>query len=239
MSGNRAIPVIGITLPSRPSDPEERRRERRHTAAYRNALIFHGVGLVEIRPGDAVSALDSVSGVMLTGGGDLDPRHYGQQPHPKAGAPDRERDELDLAVARAALGRDLPILGICRGAQVLGVALGGQLLQDIGSQLAGAQEHSASGKGGAPRHWVELAPASRLARIAGTGRIRVNSFHHQANHHLGPGVIRSAWSEDGVTEAIELEGDRFVVGVQWHPERMWRRSPRQRRLFAAFVEACR
>lgn len=239
VSGDRAISVVLMTLPSDPVEPKARSRAYRNAAAYRNALVEHGARVIEIRPGDGAAGLASIDGVLLTGGGDLDPRHYGQSPHPKAGAPDPARDDLELAVARAAIERNVPILGICRGAQVLGVALGGQLVQDIGSELPAPDEHSSVAEGRTARHWVDLAPGSRLAEPMRARRIRVNSFHHQANSVLAPGVVRAAWCADGVIEAIEAEGARFVVGVQWHPERMWRRSPRQRRLFAAFVEACR
>ena len=228
-----------MTLPSDPIEPKARDRADRNAAAYRDALVEHGAQVAEIRPGGAAADLAGIDGVLLTGGGDLDPRHYGQMPHPKAGKPDRARDELELTVAREAIERKLPILGICRGVQVLGVALGGQLVQDIGSELPAPEEHSSRATDRTARHWVELAPGSRLAEVMHGRRIRVNSFHHQANSVLAPGVVRAAWCADGVTEAIEAEGARFVVGVQWHPERMWRRSPRQRRLFAAFFEACR
>jgi len=228
-----------MTLPSDPAQPKARRRAGRNAAAYRDALVEHGARVTEMRPGDGAADVRGICGVLLTGGGDLDPRHYGQKPHPKAGTPDSARDDLELAVARAAIERNVPILGICRGAQVLGVALGGQLVQDIGSELPAPEEHSSRATDRTARHWVELAPGSRLAEVMHGRRIRVNSFHHQANSVLAPGVVRAAWCADGVTEAIEAEGARFVVGVQWHPERMWRRSPRQRRLFAAFFEACR
>jgi len=239
MSGDHAIPTIGITLPARATDSAERQRVERNAAKYRLALEHYGALVIEIRPGDGLAVLDTVDGVVLSGGGDLDPRHYSRKPHPKTGPPDAPRDELELSVARAASGRAMPILGICRGAQMLGVALGGQLVQDVDSELPESEEHSASAGGRAARHWVELAPDSRLAAIMRSRRVRVNSYHHQANSQLGPGVIRAAWSRDGVTEAIEGGGPGFALGVQWHPERLWRQAPRQRRLFAAFVDACR
>ncbi len=152
---------------------------------------------------------------------------------------DAARDELELRLARAALSRGLPVLGICRGAQVLGVALGGELIQDIASDIEGAQEHASAGRNGGTRHWVEVAADSRLGGIVRAERIRVNTSHHQANGRLGEGVRPVAWSGDGVVEAIERDGPVFAIGVQWHPERMWRRAPRQRRLLAAFVAAAR
>jgi putative glutamine amidotransferase len=237
--GDRVIPVVLMILPSDPVEPKARVRASRTAAAYRYALVQHGAQVAEMRPGDGAADLVGVDGVLLTGGGDLDSRYYGQGPHPRAETPDPARDDLELAVTRTAIERDVPILGICRGAQVLGVALGGQLVQDIDSELPAPEEHRSGTKGRTARHWVELAPGSRLAEVMLARRIRVNSFHHQANSVLAAGVVRAAWCADGVTEAIEAEGTGFVIGVQWHPERMWRRSPRQRRLFAAFVEACR
>ncbi|MFB3881466.1 MAG: gamma-glutamyl-gamma-aminobutyrate hydrolase family protein [Armatimonadota bacterium] len=239
MCGDLAIPIVGMTLSSRPADPSDARQWDRTTAVYRAALAGAGAQVIEMRAGESALDLDGLDGIVLTGGGDLDPRHYGQSPHPKCEKPDPARDEFELMVARKAIERKLPVLGICRGVQVLGVVLGGQLVQDISSEVPGAAEHRSETKGRTAKHWVELAAGSRLAEVTGARRLQVNSFHHQANSVLGPGAVRVAWCSDGVTEAIEVAGAAFAIGVQWHPERMWRRAPRQRRLFSAFVEACR
>ncbi len=169
----------------------------------------------------------------------MDPRYYGARRHPQSRDIDRVRDELELGLCRLALAEGMPILGICRGAQVLGVALGGKLVQSIEAEIADALPHAGARGQGAVRHWVTLALGSRLREIMGAERIRVNSSHRQSNGPLGPSARRVAWSADEVTEGIEHTGAGLVVGVQWHPERMWRRAPRQRRLLAAFVEAAR
>ena len=232
-----AVPTIGITLPSRAGEPKAQRHAERLTAWYRAAIEAHGARVIELPPDDLLIAPDGLDGIVLTGGGDVHPRHYGQRPHPKLGQVDEARDRFELRLSQAALTRGIPLLGVCRGAQVLGVALGGDLTQDIDSQVEDAEKHPAGDRGMASHHWVEIAPDSRLSTVMGARRVRVNSSHHQANARLGPGVRKAAWSQDGVIEAIEWGGENFVLGVQWHPERMWRRAPRQRRLFDAFVAA--
>ncbi len=227
-----------MTLGSRARDPQQRRRDDRSAAAYRRALARSRAAVVALRPDAGADALDSLDGLLLTGGGDLDPACYGGAPHPALREVDVARDRLELAAAREALRRGMPVLGICRGAQVLGVALGGRLVQDIPTEVAGAERHAPRGRGEVARHWVQIAPDSLLARILGARRVRVNSAHHQANGEPGPGVKVVARSPDGVVEAIEAEGGGFAVGVQWHPERM-PRAPRQRRLLEAFVQAAR
>lgn len=201
------------------------------------AVEAHGARPIELPPDSPPAAIDALNGVLFTGGGDIDPSRYGQAAHPKLGEVDYARDEFELRLVRVAVGRGLPLLGICRGAQVLGVALGGSLVQDIDTDVEDAKKHLAGPRGKASHHWIEIAPGSRLSQIMGARRARVNSSHHQANGRLGSGVRTVAWSGDGVIEGIELEGESFVLGVQWHPERMWRKAPRQSRLFAAFTAA--
>jgi len=237
MPGCPAVPTIGVTLPSRAADPKAQRRADRLTARYRAAIEAHGARAIELPPDDPLTALDGLDGVLLAGGGDIHPSCYGQTAHPKLGHVDQARDRFELGLSQAALGQGIPLLGICRGAQVLGVVLGGDLVQDIDSDVEDAKKHPAGERGKASYHWIEIAPGSRLSRIMGARRVRVNSSHHQANGRLGYGVRKVAWSQDGVIEGIERAGEHFVLGVQWHPERMWRRAPRQSRLFGAFVAA--
>ncbi len=237
MRGRYGGATIGITLPSRTPDQRAQRRADRSIRQYRRALEAHGARVVELAPDSATGSVDRLDGLLLTGGGDIDPRHYGRRAHPKTANIDPPRDELELELSRRGLKTGLPMLGVCRGAQVLGVALGGELVQDIGSEIANAEQHAPREGAKSPRHWVALAPGRRLRAILGADRVRVNSFHHQANGRLGPKAQAAAWSPDGVVEGIEATGSPFVIGVQWHPERMWRRAPRQGRLLAAFVAA--
>jgi putative glutamine amidotransferase len=237
MSGDPVGPVVGLTLPFPAADPHTQRKARRAAAAYRRAVEFHGAVVVELPANGPTHSLDDLDGLLLSGGGDVHPSHYGEPPHPKLGSVDAARDRMELRLARAALSSRVPVMGICRGAQVLGVALGGGLIQDIASEVEEAQQHASEAARGGVRHWVNIARDSRLGRVLRADRARVNSSHHQANGRLGRGVRSVAWSGDGVVEGIERDGPHFAVGVQWHPERMWRRAPRQRRLFAAFVAA--
>jgi putative glutamine amidotransferase len=184
-----------------------------------------------------LGTLEGLAGLLLSGGDDVAPELYGQEPHPKLEVVDRARDEFELALARAAVARGMPVLGICRGAQVMGVALGGELIQDIPSQVGGAQTHRSASKQAPARHEVRIAEGSLLSRIVGARSMVVNSYHHQGAARFGNGLRPVAWSSDGVVEAVELVGHAFVLGVQWHPERMWRRAPRQRRIFSTFVAA--
>lgn len=228
-------PKIGVSLPSRAALAAERARERWNTAAYLRALRLAGVEPVELRP-EGEADLTGLEALLLTGGGDIEPRRYGQRRHPRVARVDPVRDEFELRIAGEALARQIPVLGICRGAQVLGVVSGGALIQDITSQCPGAVGHAPPAGGPVVRHWVRVAEGSRLRDILGASRVYVNSYHHQANGKLGEGMRAVAWCEDGVVEGLEGAGPGFVLGVQWHPERMLR-APRQRRLFAAFVAA--
>lgn len=188
--------------------------------------------------------LDLVAGVVLTGGEDVEPRHYGQDPHPKLGATNPARDEMELKVAAGALERRMPVLGICRGFQLLNVALGGTLYQDIPSQLGGDLTHEQTAAIGARWHSARVEPESRLNEIFGTTDLFINSFHHQAVHRLGDGLRAVAWAEDGVIEGAEAPDAPWIFGVQWHPERGEaeiqgdRRNP-DRRLFYSFIQAAR
>jgi putative glutamine amidotransferase len=197
---------------------------------------------VVLAPGEAADAaelLDGIDGLLLSGGADVDPALFGEQPHQKLGRVTRARDDFELALTREALAQDVPLLAICRGQQVLNVAAGGTLVQDIPSQLAGSIDHDPDTPRSAVAHTVRVADGTRLHAILGEPRVEVNSFHHQSVKDLGRGLIATAWSEpDSVVEGIESPKHRFVVGVQWHPEGFWRER-RFQALFAAHAEACR
>jgi putative glutamine amidotransferase len=192
------------------------------------------------KPSDAPFLLDRLDGLLLSGGADVDPVLYGQTPHPKLGRVVRARDEFELALCREALRRDLPTLAICRGQQVLNVATGGTLVQDIPSLIVGAADHDPPAERWKPVHEVDLLQGSRLRDILGRERVEVNSFHHQAVDALGQGLLTSARAvTDRVVEGIEDPRRRFVLGVQWHPEAFWREPRTFGRLFEALVGASR
>jgi putative glutamine amidotransferase len=182
-----------------------------------------------------------LDGLLLAGGGDIDPAHYGEEPHPALGGVDQARDHVDLILARWALQDGKPLLGICRGIQTLNVAAGGTLYQDVPTQYAGAVRHSydlSESPWERPTHSVRLTANSFLANCLAATELSTNSFHHQAVRQVAPGFNVIGCAEDGLIEAIEdPAAPRFTVGVQWHPEAMTRVDMASRRLFATFVEA--
>lgn len=184
--------------------------------------------------------LDRVDGVVLTGSGpDIDPAHYGERPRFRFRVMRRERTELEFALAREAMRRDRPLFGICGGMQLLNVAFGGSLVQDIGREIGRSVSHRQKGEGNRLSHWIRIHKPSRLFKILRQNRIRTNSFHHQSVRTLAPGFVASASADDGVIEAIEHPDTVFVLGVQWHPEYLYRRQMETRRLLQAFIKSCR
>lgn len=182
-------------------------------------------------------------GLLFAGGGDVEPRHFGAEPHPNLGTVEPLRDQVELALARRALDERKPMLGICRGVQLLNVALGGTLYQDIPAELDGAADHYASSKlpdRSHAAHAIDLAGDSWLAERLGAATIEVNTFHHQALKEIAPGLRVVGRAPDGVVEAVEGTGAGFIVGVQCHPEELWDRAdPRWARVFRMFIERCR
>lgn len=245
-SGARGRPLIGIPAASLDPAPNPGARYFQFSGNYPAALAASGalpviipLGLPEEILRDLFARLD---GLLLAGGVDIAPQEYGEAPHPQLGRVDAARDATELTMARWALAADLPILGICRGIQSLNVAAGGSLYQDLAAQFPNARRHAftpSESPWEQPTHGVGVTAGSRLASIFGVERLGVNSFHHQAVKQPAPGFIPTARAEDGVIEGIEDPGRRFVVGVQWHPEGMFRSDPMARRLFAAFVDATR
>jgi putative glutamine amidotransferase len=231
-------PVVGITLGDGGRPGFHAMREDYVRSVEQAGAV--PVVLPPLRAEDVAALVGRLDGVLLSGGVDLDPVLFSQAPHPKLGQVNRRRDDFELALTRAALRQDLPILAICRGHQVLNVATGGTLIQDIPSLVKGANVHDARGPRWRRAHRVELEPQSRLREILGQDTIPVNSFHHQAVDRLGEGLVVSARSpEDGVVEGIEMPTRRFVVAVQWHPESFWSRPDSFQPLFDAHAEACR
>ncbi len=187
-------------------------------------------------PALAPVALAPLHGLLLPGGGDVDPARYGEAPRPETGSIDPDRDAWELACARAALEGSLPLLAICRGAQVLNVALGGSLVQDVPSVTGAA--HSRADRYEESVHEVTILPGSALGATVGAGRVGTNSLHHQAVDRPGAGVRPVAWAPDGTVEAYEVDGHPEVTAVQWHPELM-AADPVQQRLFLEFVASAR
>jgi putative glutamine amidotransferase len=198
---------------------------------YVKALEAAGLVVNAIGPGEVVR-LEEIDGLVLSGGIDLNPKLYGEQMHPEADEPDDIRDATELALLHASLERDMPVLAICRGMQLLNVALGGSLVQHI--QACDVHRRYDQDKSIAV-HCVKVVPETQLAGILGEGLVAVNSRHHQALARIGLGLIVSASSEDGLVEGIELPGMRFAIGVQWHPEDQAAGDPLQAHLFEAFA----
>jgi putative glutamine amidotransferase len=189
--------------------------------------------------GPVHEALDVVSGLILPGGGDINPEHYGGDDHEANYGICHERDHFELVLARSALERrDLPIVCVCRGMQILNVALGGDLVAHVPDVYGTAVIHRSPDVQAVP-HEVTIDAESRLAEMYGSTTVTVQSVHHQAVGRLGEGLRAVAWSEDGVVEAVESENHPFVIGVQWHPELDWETDDTSVGLFRALVERSR
>ncbi|MBP5492266.1 MAG: gamma-glutamyl-gamma-aminobutyrate hydrolase family protein [Clostridiales bacterium] len=182
--------------------------------------------------------LDTVQGILLTGGHDVDPKNYGEDPLPVCGAPCVERDAMENALLDQAIERDLPVLGICRGIQFLNAYLGGTLYQDLPSQHPSKTEHHQSPPYDVPVHEVQILKDSSLYKVLHVETLSVNSYHHQAIKNPAESLKIMAMSEDGITEAVEMPGKRFVWAVQWHPEFSHKTDENSRRIFEAFVRKC-
>jgi putative glutamine amidotransferase len=208
--------------------------------AYTTALA--GAGLLPLvlpplEPSLVVAALSQVAGLVLTGGEDINPREFGEEPHPANGEVHSGRDAYELALARATAQHRVPTLAICRGVQVMNVALGGSLIQDIPSQHPSDIPHAPEGKREERTHAVDVEAQSRLASIVGGTRIRTNSSHHQSIARVARGLHVTARAPDAIVEAVESTDPAWwMVGLQWHPEELTATpEPWDRQLFAAFA----
>jgi putative glutamine amidotransferase len=227
-------PRIGLTL-----DVGEAGAAYRLPRAYADAVaaagglplpLSHELGLAE-------ALLDLCDGLVVTGGAfDVPPELYGEARRPGCGPTLGERTAFELSLLRLALARDLPLLGVCGGMQLLAVAQGGTLYQDLATDR-GLGGHEQPAPKDLPSHAVRIEAGSRLAGLVGGQSLMVNSTHHQAVRDPGPGVMVSAYAEDGLIEAIELTGNRFALGVQWHPESAARHEPRHAAIYAGLVAA--
>ena len=186
---------------------------------------------------------DTLDGVLFTGGWDIMPYLYGEAMLKECGPQTPLRDETELSLVRAAVAAKLPVMGICRGIQVVNIALGGTLFQDIPSQCGAKNTvvHDQTGylTSDYPSHKIRVEEDSVLHGITGKKEMQVNSFHHQAVKDIAPGLRATAWAEDGIIEAVESAGSNFILGVQWHPERMFGRERDAMTLFLDFIEHCR
>ena len=218
-----------------------------HRQTYVDAVVAAGGAplLIPLVPNEDVLRVlyDQIDGLLLAGGGDIDPTYYGEEPVPELGMIDGLRDQVEIPLARWALEDGKPILGICRGLQVLNVALGGTLYQDIPSQITTEIVHDSSYTN---KDWtymahpINLAPDSNLAAILGTTEFTTNSLHHQSLKQVAPVLRPVGWAPDGVVEAVEGGDGQFLIGVQCHPEALQGEAdPRWRALFRNFVEQCR
>ncbi|MDH6350469.1 MULTISPECIES: gamma-glutamyl-gamma-aminobutyrate hydrolase family protein [Brevibacillus] len=182
--------------------------------------------------------IDLVDGILFTGGNDIAPYYFGENPLKELHSMSSIRDEYELSLFRKAYEKNVPIFGICRGIQLINVALGGSLYQDIYSQIPGALGHSPTQTASDELyHSIQISKHTQLYDIFGEERIFTNSFHHQSVKQLGKNLVATAFSEDGIVEALESTEERFLLGVQWHPECMTKRHPMFLKLFSAFIQA--
>jgi len=247
MSSNRR-PTIGITTQSLQAIdgiPAALPASVVMNQRYYEAVAAAGAAPVLIPLLDDIDALratyEACAGIMIPGGVDMDPGTYGEAPHERLGRVDPARDRVELQLTRWAIEDRKPLLGLCRGLQVINVAAGGTLYQDLDAQLDGAIRHDYFPTFGFDRdyvsHDVAVAPASRLRSLVEIDQLPVNSMHHQGVKRLGAGLVACAHAADGLIEAVESVNGHWMVGVQWHPEVFEADDPHTRELFRGFVRA--
>ncbi len=236
---DRPLVLVACTATSRPG-PQGEVAQAGVNRAYLDALEGAGLGPVLVPAGQPPDGrlLALMDGLLLPGGVDVDPARYGQAPHPSTEV-DVELDRLERQLLEPALAEGRPVLAICRGIQALNVALGGTLVQDLADLRPGPVDHRPDIGRRHLAHGLRVEPGSRLADAVGATDLRVNSLHHQGIGRLAPGLRATAWAEDGLIEGVEAPDQPFVVGVQCHPEELWRESAPLRRLFGAFGAAVR
>ena len=227
-------PIIGITFGYNEKDPNNN---------YIRAIEKHGGIARPLYPGTPSEAFRGLKGLLLTGGRDIDPIHYGEEEHETTDI-DFERDELELPLCKQAMEENLPVFGICRGIQIMNVASGSSLYQDIPSQFTDHLTHKIIENTDDSWHDIQIQPDSLLNQITGETTTEVNSRHHQSLKVIGEGFTVTAQSKDGIIEAIEDTSKRFMLGVQYHPERMFKEpdslelQEHSAKLFTAFINAC-
>jgi putative glutamine amidotransferase len=229
-------PRLGLTC-----DAEEVAGRHSLARTYAGAVLAAGGLPLLLPPGEGTAGayLEELDGLVLTGGAfDVPPELYGEARRRACGPVRPERTAFELALLRGALAAGVPVLGVCGGMQLLAVASGGTLWQDLPSE-AGLGGHEQPPPKDVPSHEVEVVAGTRLAALVGTGRLRVNSTHHQGVRTPGDGVVVSARAPDGLVEAVELPGPAFALGVQWHPEAALAHEPRHAAIYRGLVAAAR
>ena len=225
-------PVIGITFVENIEDDPSNN--------YIKAVKEFGGIPRTLYPGISEDAYADIDGLLLTGGGDIHPDNFDAEWHPTLYNVDEDRDALEIPICQETIAADLPVFGICRGIQIMSVAMGGSLYQDIPSEFPKEASCQSQIKGVDSRHTIEIEPNSRLNRITGKRTDEVNSAHHQAVREKGEGFEVTARTKEGIIEGMENRSKRFVLGVQYHPERMLETTDfleHRRKLFEAFIEA--
>ncbi|HEY8256897.1 MAG TPA: gamma-glutamyl-gamma-aminobutyrate hydrolase family protein [Gemmatimonadales bacterium] len=242
-------PIIGVPTQTLEEIPDQLPRCWVMSQQYVRVLVAAGaipwiIPLIQGDPATLRDIYDRLDGIFLPGGVDLDPTAYQEVPNDLCGHTDPARDEIELTLTRWALEDKKPLLAVCRGIQVLNVAAGGTVHQDLATQLPGAIKHDYFPRRGQYTrdllvHNVTLAKGSRLASLLDAPSVEVNSMHHQGIKDLASALRPTAYAPDGLIEGLESPNGHFLLGVQWHPEALVERDPRMNRLFAAFIDAAR
>jgi putative glutamine amidotransferase len=243
----RRRPVIGIATQTLPAVPGERQACWVMGRSYVEELRKVGavpwvIPLVPHDPETLQEIFNRLDGVFITGGVDVDPSRYGEAKSPLCGTTDPDRDAVEIALLHYALDRGLPIFAVCRGIQILNVACGGTLYQDVRAQVPAALKHDYFPTPEQPSrrflaHDVTVKPGSHLSRILGEAVVPVNSMHHQAIKDLAPNLTPTAYAPDGIIEGVEGTDSRYLIAVQWHPEELTDTQPGMARLFRTFADA--
>lgn len=240
----KGLPLIGISTIDDHDAAGVHANRFSNNQSYAKAIENAGgvpIMIPHVEEADALRRIyDVLDGILLPGGLDIHPKFYGQEPHPALDPTDVGLDRIESVMVPWALEDDLPILGICRGEQVLNVLMGGTLIQDIYTQYSTTIDHRESFKRRIRdflAHDIEVKPDTRLHELTGEDRVWVNTSHHQCIDKVGDGLIATAWSPDGIVEGIEAPESRFLVAVQCHPEEMWRKHGWASKFFSSFVEA--